>query len=177
CASASSVRAVIALSWGGPRMQQRPDRRWRGAEPMRRSRLSAAAVAAVMLAAGTAFAAGRSRTPRGDAPLPRGSEKVRIDPADFSPRIDNRRWPMTVGSRWIYRVTNMETGRTERQVITVTRQTRLMADGVRARVVRDVVTDHGRPVEVTEDWYAQDRKGNVWYFGEHTTAYEHGKAS
>ena len=43
--------------------------------------------------------------------------------------------------------------------------------------MRDVVTDHGKPVEVTDDWYAQDRKGNVWYFGEKTTAYKNGKAS
>jgi hypothetical protein len=60
-------------------------------------------------------------------------------------------------------------------VITVTDRTKLIADGIRARVVHDVVTDHGKPVEVTDDWYAQDSKGNVWYFGEHTTSYERGK--
>ena len=32
-----------------------------------------------------------------------------------------------------------------------------------------------RPVEVTEDWYAQDRRGNVWYLGEDTAEYEDGK--
>lgn len=143
---------------------------------MRRSRLSAA-VATAMLVAATALFAARTGAAGGDIPLPRGSERVKIDPAAFSPRIDNRRWPMTVGSRWVYRVTNMKTGHTERQVITVTKHTKLMADRVLARVVRDVVTDHGRPVEVTEDWYAQDRSGNVWYFGEHTTAYKRGKAS
>ena len=82
---------------------------------------------------------------------------------------------MRVGSRWVYRVTDMSDGSTERDVITVTRRTKLIADGVRARVVHDVVRDHGRPVEVTDDWYAQDSKGDVWYFGEHTVAYEHGK--
>jgi hypothetical protein len=30
-------------------------------------------------------------------------------------------------------------------------------------------------VEVTDDWYAQDRAGNVWYLGEDTTEYENGK--
>jgi hypothetical protein len=30
--------------------------------------------------------------------------------------------------------------------------------------------------EDTYDWYAQDKDGNVWYFGEDTTAYEDGKA-
>jgi hypothetical protein len=110
-------------------------------------------------------------------PLPRGSEPVKLDPADFSTRIDNPRWPMRVGSRWVYRVTDMATGKVDRQVITVTNRTKLMADGIRVRVVRDIVTDHGKPVEVTDDWYAQDRRGNVWYFGEDTTSYENGKAS
>jgi hypothetical protein len=50
-----------------------------------------------------------------------------------------------------------------------------MADGIEARVVRDLVTDHGQPVEVTNDWYAQDEHGNVWYFGEDTREYVHGK--
>jgi hypothetical protein len=31
------------------------------------------------------------------------------------------------------------------------------------------------PVEVTDDWYAQDSEGNVWYLGEATTEYEDGK--
>ena len=32
---------------------------------------------------------------------------------------------------------------------------------------RKVLVD-GKPREVTNDWYAQDRRGNVWYFGERT---------
>src|SRR5262249_10852494 len=28
--------------------------------------------------------------------------------------------------------------------------------------------------EVTQDWYAQDKHGNVWYFGEHTIEYVNG---
>jgi hypothetical protein len=107
--------------------------------------------------------------------LPKGDEPVNLDPADFSPNINNRKWPMRVGSRWIYRVTDMADGSTMRQVITVTRRTKLIANGIRARVVHDVVRDHGKPVEVTDDWYAQDSDRNVWYFGEHTIAYEHGK--
>ena len=30
-------------------------------------------------------------------------------------------------------------------------------------------------MEVTEDWYAQDAAGNVWYFGEETAEYEDGE--
>jgi hypothetical protein len=126
-------------------------------------------VAALALGSGVAADAG---TP---TRLPRGDDLVTLDPADFSANIDNRKWPMRVGSRWVYRVTDMSDGSTEREVITVTRRTKMIADGIRARVVHDVVRGHGKPVEVTDDWYAQDSKGNVWYFGEHTIAYEHGK--
>jgi hypothetical protein len=135
-----------------------------------------AAFSLALVVAGSATTASGGRT-ADSTRLPRGSEPVRIDPTEFSPNIDNRRWPMTVGSRWIYRVTDMVTGSVKRQVITVTRRTKVMADGVRARVVTDVVTDHGKPVEVTQDWYAEDRVGNVWYFGEHTIAVEHGKTT
>ena len=59
--------------------------------------------------------------------------------------------------------------------MTVTHRTKLIANGVTARVVRDVVTEGGEPVEVTDDYYAQDRGGNVWYLGEDTAEYENGK--
>ena len=50
-----------------------------------------------------------------------------------------------------------------------------MADGVVARVVHDESRERGVPVEITDDYYAQDAKGTVWYMGEATTAYEKGK--
>jgi hypothetical protein len=112
-------------------------------------------------------------TGRPDA-LPRGSEPVNLNPSDFTTRIDNPYWPMRKGSRWVYRETDPE-GTKQRVVVTVTPRTKLIANGVRARVVRDVVTEKGVPVEVTDDYYAQDRAGNIWYLGEATTEYENGK--
>ena len=35
-------------------------------------------------------------------------------------------------------------------------------------VVRDMLYLRGRLEERTTDWYSQDAKGNVWYFGEKT---------
>ena len=58
--------------------------------------------------------------------------------------------------------------------VTVTDKTKIV-DGIEARVVHDVVSDRGRPVEVTDDWYAQDALGNVWYLGEATREYENGR--
>jgi hypothetical protein len=97
-----------------------------------------------------------------------------LAPADFTTRIDNPYLPMRPGSRWVYRETDTG-GTVERVVVKVTRRTRRIANGVTARVVRDTVTERGRLVEDTFDWYAQDRAGNVWYLGEDTTEYEDGK--
>ena len=95
-------------------------------------------------------------------------------PAEFTTKIDNPWWPMRPGSRWVYRETAPD-GTRQRVVVTVTRRTKRIANGVTARVVHDVVTERGRPVEVTDDWYAQDRAGNIWYLGEFTKEYENGK--
>src|SRR5215208_6144912 len=136
----------------------------------RNQMISAAAVLLATSGVGVAVAA----APAGPAALPNGSEPVKMNPADFTTRIDNRYWPMRKRSRWVYRETDNE-GAKQRVVVTVTRRTKLIANGVRARVVRDVVTERGVPVEVTDDYYAQDRAGNIWYLGEATTEYENGK--
>ncbi len=109
----------------------------------------------------------------GEASLPTGSEPAELDPADFTTEIDNPYWPMTPGSTWVYRESDPE-GEL-RVEVTVTRETKMIANGVEARVVHDVVTQNGEPVEITDDWYAQDADGNVWYLGEETAEYEDGK--
>lgn len=108
------------------------------------------------------------------AGLPQGSEPVTLDPADFTTTIDNPYWPMRPGSRWVYRETDPD-GAKLRVVVTVTRRTKVIANGITARVVRDTVTEKGELVEDTFDWYAQDSEGNVWYLGELTKEYENGK--
>jgi hypothetical protein len=92
----------------------------------------------------------------------------------FSTRIDNPYLPMAPGSRWVYRETATD-GATQRVVVKVTHRTRQIANGVTARVVRDTATENGKVIEDTFDWYAQDRRGNVWYLGEDTKEYENGK--
>ena len=78
------------------------------------------------------------------------------------------------GQQWVYRETDSE-GANQKVVVTVTDRTKTIANGIEARVVHDVVTEDGQFVEVTDDWYAQDKDGNIWYLGEDTTEYENGK--
>jgi len=50
--------------------------------------------------------------------------------------------------------------------------------GVTCVVVHDQLTQQGVLKEETLDWYAQDKQGNVWYFGEATKEFRaHGKVS
>jgi hypothetical protein len=88
--------------------------------------------------------------------------------------IDNPYFPLAPGSRWVYRETATD-GSKQRVVVKVTHRTRLIANGVRARIVRDTVSERGDVIEDTFDWYAQDAGGNVWYLGEDTKEYENGK--
>ena len=87
--------------------------------------------------------------------------------ATAGPNVDNPYFPLPVGRQWVYREGS------QRDEVTVTDRTKLIANGVVARVVRDEVPQ-GRPVELTDDYYAQDARGTVWY-GEDTTEYENAK--
>jgi hypothetical protein len=54
--------------------------------------------------------------------LPQGSERVKLDPADFTTRIDNPYWPMSQGSKWVYRETDTK-GTNQKAVVEVTNKT------------------------------------------------------
>jgi hypothetical protein len=95
----------------------------------------------------------------------------KIDPAVFSTTIDNPYFPMTPGTRTIYHA-NTPDG-LQRTTTEVTRDTKTIM-GVATVVVHDTVSLGGETTEDTFDWYAQDRDGSVWYFGEATKKIEDG---
>jgi hypothetical protein len=128
---------------------------------------SSETVTQTVTVAGTTTAAAAADLPVGDKPFP-------IDAADFTTEIDNPYWPMKPGSRWIFRETDAE-GSVSKVVVTVLDKTKMIANGVEARIVHDQVSEGGEVKEDTYDWYAQDADGNLWYFGEDTTEYENGK--
>jgi hypothetical protein len=103
-----------------------------------------------------------------------GTYDPKIDPAKFTATISNRYFVLKPGSTSILKGSKDGTPQTHRTV--VTRKTRTIM-GVPCVVVRDVVTDPSGVVEIAYDWYAQDDKGNVWYFGESTTDYAKGVAT
>jgi Ca2+-binding RTX toxin-like protein len=100
-----------------------------------------------------------------------------FDPVAFEPGdpIDNPYYPLKPGTIYLYEGEgkDKETGEVNRETnrVAVTYQTKDIA-GVTATVVRDTVWANGFLEEDTQDWYAQDTEGNVWYLGEGTTAYE-----
>lgn len=107
-------------------------------------------------------------------PLPQGDDAVALDPADFTTAIDNPWFPMKPGTRWIYRELDADLGELD-VVVTVTSATKVVADGVEARVVRDTVSQQGEIIEDTFDWYAQDADGAIWYLGEDTAEFDGGE--
>jgi hypothetical protein len=88
-----------------------------------------------------------------------------LHPSDFVRRVDNPFFPLKPGSKWFYRGKDDVGHFADRMHVRHKRKTIL---GVHATIVHDVVLRHGKPREVTDDWYAQDKHGNVWYFGENT---------
>jgi hypothetical protein len=44
--------------------------------------------------------------------------------------------------------------------------------GVTCLTVNDIVVEDSQPLEDTDDWYAQDKDGNVWNCGEISLTYE-----
>jgi hypothetical protein len=137
-------------------------------------RLGGLALALMLGAAcGAQPATPSSGAPRNPAALVKGKPyRPQIDPADFVSVIDNPYLPLRPGTRWVYE--GVSEGEREKTVVSVTNQTKEVI-GVTATVVRDRVFVAGDLAEDTFDWFAQDRFGNVWYFGEETAEYEEGK--
>jgi hypothetical protein len=88
-----------------------------------------------------------------------------IEPAGFVSTIDNPWFPLLPGSTWTYR--GVKDGEPGQDTMTVTTKTKDIA-GIPAVVVHDELVQGGKVRERTDDYYAQDTSGNVWYLGEET---------
>jgi hypothetical protein len=139
---------------------------------MRRKTIWGAIVGAVLvLLAGfgsTAF----GQTAGASGATTQGASVSHVNPSDFTTKIDNKYFPLKRGTTYIYR--GKSEGNAERDLMTVTNSTKWI-QGVKCVVVNDRVFVKGKLEEKTYDWYAQDEKGNVWYFGENSKEYKNGK--
>ena len=106
------------------------------------------------------------------AEQPAANYAPNIDPSNFVKEVDNPYFPLEPGTTWVYEGQTPEG--TERVEDTVLRETKRVM-GVECVVLRDRVWLNGELIEDTVDWHAQDKEGNVWYFGEYTKEYENGK--
>lgn len=112
------------------------------------------------------------REARGDVCESLGED--RYEP-DFNPALfdddftrltnPNRYFPIGIGNKWGY------AGGSEAIAIEVRPDTKLI-EGVRCIVVNDRVTDSGNVVEDTDDWFAQNKDGDVYYCGEEVKDFE-----
>ena len=133
------------------------------------------AVVAVGVLASLAVGAGsghNSRRPTRPKWALHGPYHPKINPADFVSGIDNGYFPLEPGTTFHYSGYSGKTRQTDDAV--VLHRTKVVV-GIRCTVVRDSVSERGRVVERTFDWYAQDKDGNVWYMGENSLERKHGR--
>ena len=133
-------------------------------------KIVSAAMALVVVAGCGASSGGSGGSAQGNTQHKAYAPKV--IPSDFSTKIDNKYFPLKSGTTFVYRGKTADA--TEGDTVNVTADTKNIM-GVECVVVDDRVTEGGELVEQTYDWYAQDKEGNVWYFGEDSKEYENGK--
>lgn len=82
--------------------------------------------------------------------------------------LTNPYFPSELGKKYIYEG-QTEDGLERIEVQRLDQSKTVM--GIPCAVINDKVWINGKLVEDTNDWYAQDNTGNVWYMGEYVTDY------
>jgi hypothetical protein len=109
-----------------------------------------------------------SAAPGGTSSEPRSPKRRR----KYTAKVDHPLVPLTTVRHTVF--TGFEGDTRTRVVSRVLKKTRRVA-GVRVAIVDVREFEDGELVEHTRDYYAQDRKGRVWYFGESVDDIENGK--
>lgn len=99
------------------------------------------------------------------------ASKEQIIPSNFTTKITNKYFSLPVGRRLTY-LAETEDG-IERIELEIEAGTKLIL-GINTVIYRDKVYLGDELVEDTKDYLAQDKEGNVWYFGEEVDNYENG---
>lgn len=103
-------------------------------------------------------------------PKPTATQKYApsIKTANYVKTIDNPYFPLTPGTTFLYNGTKDKSQQINEVV--VTKKTRKIM-GVTCIEVDSSGTVDDKLAEKTVDWYAQDKQGNVWFFGEDAKQY------
>ncbi|MBS0548580.1 MAG: hypothetical protein JSR24_12570 [Proteobacteria bacterium] len=88
-----------------------------------------------------------------------------IPASDFVPHVRNPYFPLRPGTTFRYGGT--KDGKPTVDVFHVTGRTKQILE-VPCVSIADRLYESGKLAERTTDWYAEDRQGRVWYFGEET---------
>jgi hypothetical protein len=135
-------------------------------------RFAFAAALALALVASTESAASTTSKPSAPAWILRGPYSPTIDPPNFVVGVDNAYFPLKPGTSFHYE--GVRDGAPQSDDLVVTGKTKTVL-GVACTVVRDTVSERGKAIERTFDWYAQDKHGNVWYMGENSLELKDGR--
>ncbi|MFL5819477.1 MAG: hypothetical protein ACJ76S_02190 [Solirubrobacteraceae bacterium] len=136
--------------------------------------LAAVVVAFQLAACGSGGAPNAPPKHASSAATPACPKSPNFNASDFVSHVDNALFPLQPGTTYRYKGT--DEGDPALDLVSVTHQTKRIM-GVGTTVVRDRTYTNGKLAEDTRDWYAQDKGGTVWYFGEATKEWDKGHAS
>jgi hypothetical protein len=136
---------------------------------VRRTRISGIITAAAVLALSASAASAANLDVEFDA-----------DNFDAGQAIDNQYWPLTPGTSFVYYAEGVDGCEANKVTVLTSYKTDFNPpyDDIQATEVDDKawVSEEcdGQYVlvEATTDWFAQDKDGNIWYFGEDTTSWD-----
>jgi hypothetical protein len=95
-----------------------------------------------------------------------------IEPGYFVQGIEHPYFRLLPGVTLVYH-SDTEDGLEVDEVHPMGKTIRIL--GVECAIVQDTVSVNGEVEELTYDYFAQDREGNVWYFGELSMSFEDGQ--
>jgi len=129
----------------------------------------------ILLASSCLLLPGGAVAQKPDAPE-KEFEDFNRDNFDRSTKIDNPWFPLKPGMRWVHTGSTTERGkRVAHRLVTVVTDLTKVLDGVRTVVVWVEDYKEGKLDEAELAFYAQDKDGNVWAFGEYPEEYFNGR--
>lgn len=93
------------------------------------------------------------------------------DPTAFKTLVEHPFLPLLPGRVWVYE--GLDEGRLRREAVRAQEEPREVLGIACTALTMEVALD-GEVVEITTEWFAQDRDGNVWKFGEETLEFSGG---